>query len=159
MLNIARDHQKREQCLLEQILTELRAQNITCTPIFFKSYPEISRNTTAWCPQETSDMFFPVIMKVFKDHCPSPCSSISYELNVEPFHAAHSSTINTCGEPSIVLYLFGNEKAKITKVRSIIMTRYFKVGGVSPQESNKILSSLNHNPNLTTTQLELGLTR
>ena len=118
METIAKAHESREKCLLKKVLGKITA-NVSCTPTIFKSFPkfsEFSTNTTVWCHKDLILDFHEMIIEIFTNFCPAPCSSIEYEYTMEPFHGALASSHFFCGGPSIVLYFSVTEKVEVTKV-------------------------------------------
>ena len=81
-----------------------KANNMTCTPTFLKSYPQFSENTTYGCTIAELLDYHGMLMEVFQNDINFPTPCIDYELSKEPLHGAESVFSLSCGKPSIVLY-------------------------------------------------------
>ena len=96
---IAAVHVEREKCFVDKLIK--RFENDSCIPRFLQSY--LLNISSEWCIDNFKNELLGPLDDILNNHCPAPCTSISYEQSMEPFHGADNVIPSVCGGPAIVM--------------------------------------------------------
>ena len=101
---IAKAHIERENCFVTKLMK--RFANESCIPRFLQNYPDFVNNISNWCNDKLNGHLLDPISEILVNECPAPCTSISYEKTMEPFHGAANVIPWFCEEPANIFNFF-----------------------------------------------------